>query len=70
MELESQAQLQLRYKVSNNGVFNLDLEVKDVHARIGLYPATSILCNGFLVDLHNVNVDLESGFMRICIMIL
>jgi hypothetical protein len=36
MEFESQAQLKLRHKVSNNGVFNLDLEVKDVHARIGL----------------------------------
>jgi hypothetical protein len=43
MEFESQAQLKLRYKVSNNGVFNLDLEVTDVHARIELYQATSIM---------------------------
>jgi hypothetical protein len=43
MEFESQTQLKLRYKVGNNGIFNLDLEVKDVHARIGLNPATSIM---------------------------
>jgi hypothetical protein len=28
------------------------------------------LCNGFHVDLHNVHVDLQSGFMQICIMVL
>jgi hypothetical protein len=67
MEFESQAQLKFRYKVTNNGVFNLDLEVKDVHARIGLYPATSIMycfscgfAEWFHADLHNGPLDKSS----------